>query len=324
MWHVDDLKVSHANPKVVDSFIEWIERKHGDPKLGKVKAKRGKVHDCLGMTLDFSEKWKVKIDQTKGIKQMLEEFPEPIRSTAETPAAENLFDVHESPLLDRDKADIFHSFVAKNLCFCKRGRPDIQVAVAFLCTRVKEPTQQDWHKLMRLMRHLKRTQDVILTLGTTVGAVMKWFADAAFAVHQDMKSHTGLNMTWGQGSVISASRKQKLNTTSSCEAELVAANDAMGPLMWTKLFLQKQGCNPTVMFEQDNTSAILLERNGKSSSGKRTRHLNIRFFCITDLLEKQEFEVEHCPTEDMQADFLTKPLQGEKFKKMFEWLMGIE
>ena len=101
---------------------------------------------------------------------------------------------------------------------------------------------------------------------------------------------------------------------------MVAANDAMG----AKLFLQKQGCNPTVMFEQDNTSAILLERNGKSSSGKRTRHLNIRFFHITDLLEKQEFEVEHCPTEDTQADFLTKPLQAETFKKMFKWLMGIE
>ena len=153
---------------------------------------------------------------------------------------------------------------------------------------------------------------------------MKWHADASFAAHPDMKSHTGCNMTWGQGSVISASKKQKLNTTSSCEAELVAANDAMSPLMWTKLFLQKQGCNPTVKLEQDNTSAILLERNGKASSGKRTRHLNIRFFCITDLLKRQEFEVEHCPTEDMQADCLTKPLQGETFKKMFKWLMGIE
>ena len=162
---------------------------------------------------------------------------------ADTPAAENLFEIHDSPTLDKPKAETFHSHVARNLCFSKRGRPDIQVAVAFLCTRVKEPTQQDWHKLMRLMRHLKGTQDVVLTLGTKVGAVMKWHADAAFAVHQDMKSHTGLNMTWGQGSVISASRKQKLNTTSSCEAELVAANDAMGPLMWTKLFLQRQGCN---------------------------------------------------------------------------------
>ena len=124
-------------------------------------------------------------------------------------------------------------------------------------------------------------------------------------------------MTWGQGSAISASKKQKSNTTSSCEAELVAANDAMSPLMWTKLFLQKQGHNPTIMLEQDNTSAIPLERNGKASFEKRTQHLNIRCFFITDLPKKQEFEVEHCPTEDMQADFLTKPLQGETFEKMF-------
>ena len=222
------------------------------------------------MTLDFSEKWKVKIDQTKPVKQMLQEFPEPIRSPASTPAAENLFEVHDSPLLEKDQSDVFHSFVAKNLCFCKRGRPDIQVAVAFLCTRVKAPTQQDWHKLLRLMRCLKGTQDVVVTLGIKAGSVMKWFADAAFAVHEDVKSHTGLNMTWGVGSPISASRKQKLNTKSSCEAELVAADEAVSPLMWTKLFLQDQGCQPTIMLQQDNTSAIKLERNGKASSGKNT------------------------------------------------------
>ena len=68
------------------------------------------------------------------------------------------------------------------------------------------------------------------------------------------------------------------------------------------------------------------ERNGKASSGKRTRHLSIRFVGITDLSKRQEFEAEHCPTEDMQADHLTKhkPLQGETFKKMSKWLMGIE
>ena len=153
---------------------------------------------------------------------------------------------------------------------------------------------------------------------------MKWYADAAFAVHPDMKSHTGLNMTWGLGSPISASRRQKLNTKSSCEAELVAADEAVSPLMWTKLFLQEQGYNPTIMLQQDNTSAIKLEKNGKASSGKQTRHLHIRYFYIKDLLEKKEFNVEYCPTEDMQADFLSKPLQGEPFQKMFKWLMGIE
>ena len=119
VWHVDGSKRSHKNPKVVDSFVKWIEKRHGDDKPGKVEAKRGRVHDCLGMTLDFSEKWKVKIDQTKPVKQMLEEFPEKIRTVADTPAAENLFEVHDSPLLDKPKAEIFHSHVAKNLCFSK-------------------------------------------------------------------------------------------------------------------------------------------------------------------------------------------------------------
>ena len=148
---------------------------------------------------------------------------------------------------------------------------------------------------------------------------MKWYADAAFAVHPDMKSHTGYNMTWGTGSIISASRRQKLNTKSSCEAELVAADEAVSPLMWTKLFLQEQGCNPTIVLQQDNTSAIKLEKNGKSSSGQRTRHLNIRFFYIKDLLDKKEFDVEYCSTEAMQADFLSK-----LFEKQMKWLMGIE
>ena len=85
-----------------------------------------------------------------------------------------------------------------------------------------------------------------------------------------------------------------------------------------------KGCHPTIMLQQDNTSAIKLERNGKASSGKNTRHLNIRCFHIKDLLDKGEFDVEHCPTEDMQADFLSKPLQGKPFEKMFNWLMGIE
>ena len=94
------------------------------------------------------------------------------------------------------------------------------------------------------MRHLKGTQDRVLTLGIKGAGIMKWYADAAFAVHPDMKSHTGYNMTWGTGSVISASRRQKLNTKNSCEAELVAADEAVSLLMCTKLFLQEQGYPP--------------------------------------------------------------------------------
>ena len=219
---------------------------------------------------------------------------------------------------------MFHAFVAKALFAASRGRPDIQVALAFLCTRVKNPTEEDWIKLLRMMRFLHKTQDDVLTLGAEGASIMKWYADATFAVHPDMKSHTGYNMTMGRGSIISASKKQKLNTKSSTEAELIAANEAVNNIMWSKLFIQEQGYNPAVIFKQDNTSTIQLEKHGKASSQRRTRHINIRHFYITDLIEKNEFKSEFCPTNMMEADHLSKPLQGKEFERQRRILMGMD
>ena len=66
---------------------------------------------------------------------------------------------------------------------------------------------------------------------------------------------------------------------------------------------------------KDNQSAILLEKNGHKSSSKQMRHLNIRYFSITDRINKGDLSVEYCPTFDMVGDFFTKPLQGKLFLK---------
>ena len=87
----------------------------------------------------------------------------------------------------------------------------------------------------------------------------------------------------GLGFPISVSTKQKLNTKSSTESELVGVNDMMPIIIWTRYFLLEQGYGVVEnLILQDNKSSILLERNGKASSGKRTRHINIRYFFITD------------------------------------------
>ena len=67
---------------------------------------------------------------------------------------------------------------------------------------------------------------------------------------------------------------------------------------------------------------MLLEQNGKASSGKRTKHINVRYFFITDRISKGEVRVEWCPTKDMVADFMTKPLQGSAFRKFRDLIMG--
>jgi hypothetical protein len=112
---------------------------------------------------------------------------------------------------------------------------------------------------------------------------IKWYVNAAFAVDYDKKSHTGACMSLGCGSLYSTSTKQKINTRSSTEAELVLLDNVILKLLWVKRFMHEQGwkVDQNVVF-CDNVSSMKLEENGKSSSGKRTCHFDIKYFYITD------------------------------------------
>ena len=118
--------------------------------------------------------------------------------------------------------------------------------------------------------------------------------------------------------------KKKINTRSSTEAELVGADDAATMILWTGLFMEQQrySLNKNILF-QDNKSANLLENNGKRSAGKRSRALNVRYLFLTDQVKKGNLSIEYCPTDVMWADFMTKPLQGEKFRKFRDKILGI-
>ena len=141
---------------------------------------------------------------------------------------------------------------------------------------------------------------------------------------QKTKSWSSLSAN-AKGFGYNTSTKQKINTKSSTEAELVGCDDVIGQIIWTNYFLEWQGyeCNNTILY-QDNKSAILLAKNGKFSSGKRTKHINIRYFFITDRIENGELEVQYCPTDNMVADFFSKPLQGSKFTEFRKLIMNIK
>jgi hypothetical protein len=220
---------------------------------------------------------------------------------------------------------LFHHNVAKLLFLCKRARPDIQTAIAFLCTRVKGPDMDDYKKLMRVMRYLRGTLDLPLTLEAGDTNTVQWWVDASYATHPDMKSHTGAGMTLGKGLVYGTSTRQKLVTRSSTEAELVGVHDALPQVLWTRYFLEGQGykLDDNIMY-QDNKSTILLAENGRGSSGKRTRHINIRYFFVKERIAAKELRVEHCPTGEMVSDFFTKPLQGIQFRKLRDLIMNAD
>jgi hypothetical protein len=122
-----------------------------------------------------------------------------------------------------------------------------------------------------------------------------------------------------------ASKKQKLNTESLTKTEIVSLNDMMPQVLWTNYFLEEQGYHAerTVIY-QDNKSAIHVETNGKDSSIKHTKHINVRYYFIKDCIESSKVCVEHCPATEMIADFFTKPLQGAMFIQFRKTIMNIK
>ena len=216
VWHVDDMKISHVNSKVVDNIIKTIEQEFR--KEAPLTIRRGKIHDYLGMVLDFTNQGRVSIRMKDCIK-MLTELPEDMEGVATMPAAEHLFKVNDTPTyLSEEEAMFLHHNVAKHLFLCKRAQPDIQTAVAFLSTRVKQPDCDDYKKLGRVMKYLRKTITLTLTLEADDLQLIHWWIDGAFATHRDMRSHTGRAMTLGKGVIYGTSTRQKLNTRSSTEA----------------------------------------------------------------------------------------------------------
>ncbi len=119
------------------------------------------------------------------------------------------------------------------------------MAIAFLTTRVRAPDVDDWRKLSCLMEYLRVDRLHPLILSANGNGVLMWYVDAAFAVHPNMCSHTGGGLTMGRGFPIVSSTKQKSNTRSSTESELVGVDDMMPIIVWSCYFLMAQGYGVT-------------------------------------------------------------------------------
>jgi hypothetical protein len=323
-WHVDDLKSSHVDSKVNDEFLVWLQEKYASDKIGEIKAMRGMKHDYLAMTLDFTTPGVLKVDMTSYTKKMLEDFPNKFKGKNKCPWSKNLFKVDEaSNKLPQDQVKIFHTFMMKGMFLCRRARQDLLPGIVFLASRVKDPNKADWKKLQRMLDYLHGTQNDVACLSADDTQTIKWYIDSSFAVHKEMRSHMGAVMTLGHGAIISDLTKQKVNARSLTKSEMIAVDDTIAKLLQTKKFIEAQGHKVKAnIIYQDNTSAMKLELHGKASSGKRTRHFDIKFFYFTDLIKRNKMQVKYCPTNEMVADYMTKPLVGSKFIEFKNRIMG--
>jgi hypothetical protein len=288
-FHVDECKLSHRKKTVMDRMIGYVRQEYEsilEDGSGAMTVSRGKIHSYIGMTLDYSVPGQVKTTMPDYVDEILASFDkaEPKGWGTKTSAApDTLFKVDEDcEKLAQANAVEFHNLVANTLYATKRARPDTCTTIAFLTTIVSEPDKDDCTKLVHMMRYIRGTFTMPLILSDNGSGILKWWVDALFAVHPNMWGHSGGGLSLGCGFPIVSSTKEKLNTRSSTETDIVGAADFMSSICWTPYFVKAQGYGviDNALF-QDNKSSILLEKNGKASSSKRTKHIYIRYFFIT-------------------------------------------
>jgi hypothetical protein len=238
-FHVDDCKLSHRSSRANNNIIDWLRQEYGsifEDGSGKMTVSRERVHKYLGMTLDYTVRGRVNILMFDYVDKIINAFDkaEPKGgSTKSSTTPDDLFKVDkDQEMFPLEKAVEFYNLVAKTLYATKRARPNTCTATAFLMTRVQAPNKDDWNKLTHLMKYLRDTRTLELILSANETGILKWWVDAAFAVHPNIRGHSGGGLSLGRGFPIVSSTKQKLNTQSSTESEIIGANDFMPAICW--------------------------------------------------------------------------------------------
>ena len=191
-------------------------------------------------------------------------------------------------------------------------RPDIAFAVGKLAKGSSGPGKHHIRAMKHLLRYLAGTSFVALQLGGTEHKALTAFADAAYADEIGSRYSTAGHIVFLDKSPIAwQSKVQTLVTTSTTEAEFINLTPAGRTLLWIANMLAEIGVktSPRILFT-DSANAMHTVLNPLCTA--RTRHIDIRYKWVIDMVKKKIFEIKHVGTDKMAADGLTKPFWKEK------------
>ena len=215
-----------------------------------------------------------------------------------------------------EHSEKYRQLIGALLYLAVNTRPDITASVAILSQHNKQPSSADWTEIKRVGRYLKGTKDYELILGQQKKEEeLIGYADADWAENrEDRRSNSGYVFRYLNATISWGCRKQTCVALSSTEAEYVALAEACQESIWISLLLEDfldRKKNTTVIFE-DNQSCLKLISNKKFSH--RTKHIDTKFHLVKELKEGGTLDFKYCPTDQMLADMLTKPLNIIKLK----------
>jgi hypothetical protein len=202
-------------------------------------------------------------------------------------------------------------------------RPDIADSVGIVSQFMQNPGRPHWAAVQHILRYLRGTVYTVLELGGNVEnqIILSGHSDSDYAGDLDgRKSTSGHCFSLGRGMISYQSKRQSCVALSTTEAEYMACSSASREAVWLRGALAELGCiqtGPTVI-QEDNQGCIALVKNPVNH--ERTKHIDVRFHFIRDCVEKGAIKIRYCPTKDMIADILTKPLHRPQHIACFDGL----
>ncbi|KAJ9548573.1 hypothetical protein OSB04_021116, partial [Centaurea solstitialis] len=207
-----------------------------------------------------------------------------------------------------------------SLLYLTASRPDIMYSTC-LCARYQaEPKESHLTAVKRIFRYLKETPNLGLWYSKDSGFDLTAYSDSDFAGCKiDRKSTTGGCHLLGGKLVSWTSKKQNSVSTSTAEAEYVAAEICCAQVLWLRNQLQDYDIQLSkIPIYCDNTSAIAIANNPVLHS--KTKHIEVRYHFIRDHVMNGDIELHFVPTEYQLADLFTKPLDVTRFNMLISEL----
>ena len=317
IW-VDDLIIAGSNSQTIQNVKEILGSKFKMKDLGKLK-------NFLG--IDFTQTdGKIKMNQKRYIMKILKRFDMSDCKARSTPCEyKQKFDNEGQSIDQKRYREVVGSLIYVMTC----TRPDLSFIVSKLSQHLSDPKEQHMVTAKHVLRYLKGTVEQELCYKRSDSKLkLVAYCDADWAADQnDRRSTTGYCFSLCKtGPVISwKSKKQSTVALSTCEAEYMALAAATQECFYLLQLLKgmDNGCDhvPVTIFE-DNQGAIALSKNPVCR--QRCKHVDIKYHFVRSAVSDGNICIEYCPTTEMVADILTKPVARFSLEKFMYFIFGVE
>jgi len=283
------------------------------------------------------------LDQSHYIQDLVQRFRLQDAKPVNLPVSDRNTLIRGLPEEPQADQALYQCAIGSLMWMSKGTRPDIAYAVGQLSQHCNEPTVRHWNAVLRVLRYLKGTAGYSVQYGADGpddeargpdrakgpdGHKLQGYSDADYAGDiVDRHSVTGHLYLLNGGPVTWNSTKQRCVATSTTESEYIALSDASKQGQWIRALLKElqrsQYLDDTlaVPIFSDNQGCIALARDPVAHS--RTKHIDVRYHYIRQLVTYGKTTVEYIPTEEMVADILTKPLALTAFRRCIQRLLAL-